>query len=102
VKKPPRDRRPPQTRVLHRPHRVVGSHRKWRHVSFRFASDEAGSRFRCKLDRGPYRPCRPPRRYNVRLGRHAFRVFAIDRAGNRDRTPVVFRFRVRARRPFHG
>ncbi|HET7590734.1 MAG TPA: calcium-binding protein [Solirubrobacterales bacterium] len=97
VKKPPRDRHPPQTRVLHRPHRVVGSHRKWRAVSFRFASNEAGSRFRCKLDAKPYRPCVSPRRYRVKLGRHAFRVFAIDRAGNRDRTPVVFRFRLRLR-----
>ncbi len=97
VKKQPRDRRPPRTRILHRPHRVVGSHRRWRAVSFRFASNEAGSRFRCRLDRKPYRPCRPPRRYHVRLGRHVFRVFAIDRAGNRDRTPVVFGFGVRRR-----
>lgn len=101
VKKKPRDSRPPRTRVLHRPRRVVGSHRTWRPVTFRFASDEAGSRFRCRLDRKPYRPCRSPRRYNVRLGRHVFRVFAIDRAGNRDRTPVVFGFRVRPRQPFH-
>ncbi len=96
-KQQPHDRRPPRTRLLHRPHRVVGSHRRWHPVSFRFASNEAGSRFRCRLDRRPYRPCRPPRRYHVRLGRHVFRVFAIDRAGNRDRTPAVFRFRVRRR-----
>jgi hypothetical protein len=76
---------------------VLATHRKWRPIAFRFASSEAGSRFRCKLDRKPYRACRSPRRYRVRAGRHAFRVFAVDRAGNRDRTPVVFRFRVRRR-----
>ena len=31
------------------------------------------------------------------LGRHTFRVFAIDAAGNRDRSPALFAFRVRRR-----
>jgi len=68
---------------------------KWRRVAFRFSSDEGGSRFRCKLDRKPYRGCTSPRAYRVKAGRHAFRVFAVDAAGNRDRTPALFRFRVR-------
>ena len=97
VARQPRDRRPPRTRLAFHPHPVLATHRKWRPIAFRFASSEAGSRFRCKLDRKPYRACRSPRRYRVRAGRHAFRVFAVDRAGNRDRTPVVFRFRVRRR-----
>ena len=32
-----------------------------------------------------------------RRDRHTFRVFAIDRAGNRDRTPALFKIRVRRR-----
>jgi Ca2+-binding RTX toxin-like protein len=97
VVKPPRDRRPPQTKLAAHPRAVVLTRKKWRQVAFRFASSERGSSFRCKLDRKPYRPCRSPRAYRVKAGRHAFRVFAIDAAGNRDRTPSLFRFRVRLR-----
>jgi Ca2+-binding RTX toxin-like protein len=96
-KKPPRDRQPPQTRLASHPRTLLFTHARWRQVAFRFASSEAGSRFRCKLDRKPYRGCVSPRTYRVKAGRHAFRVFAIDRAGNRDRTPVLFKFRVRLR-----
>lgn len=92
---PPHDAIPPRTRILHRPHRTVFARGRRRAVVFAFASNEPGSRFRCRLDRGRFRPCRSPRRYRIRPGRHTFRVFAIDAAGNRDRTPAVFRFRVR-------
>ena len=66
-----------------------------RRVAFSFAADEPGARFRCKLDRKPFPPCRSPRAYTVGLGPHALRVFAIDAAGNRDPTPARFSFRVR-------
>ncbi len=49
-----------------------------RRVSFAFTASEPGSSFRCRLDRQPWRPCRSPRAYSVRRGRHAFRVYAID------------------------
>lgn len=97
VKKPPRDRTPPGTRLTAHPRALLFTHRKWRQVTFRFTSDEAGSRFRCKFDAKPYRACTSPRAYRVGVGRHAFRVFAIDAAGNADRTPALFRFRVRSR-----
>jgi hypothetical protein len=97
VKKPPTDRRPPQTQLATHPLATVFTHRKRRRVAFRFASNEAGSSFRCKLDGKPYRPCISPRAYSVKAGRHAFRVYAVDAAGNRDRTPALFRFRVRPR-----
>ena len=92
---PPHDRTPPQTRLLHRPAKRVFTRRKWRRVAFVLGSSESGSGFRCRVDRRPFRPCRSPRAYRVRLGRHAFRAYAIDAAGNRDRTPVVYRFAVR-------
>lgn len=97
VVKSPRDRQPPQTRLAAHPRALLFTAKKWRQVAFRFASDEAGSRFRCRLDAKPYRPCASPRVYPVRIGRHAFRVFAIDPAGNRDATAALFRFRVRRR-----
>jgi Ca2+-binding RTX toxin-like protein len=94
---PARDRKPPRTMLLHRPAKQVFTRREWRKVGFAIGSNENGSRFRCKIDRRPFRPCRSPRSYRLRLGRHMFQAFAIDAAGNRDRSPVRFRFRVLAR-----
>jgi len=94
---PPQDRRPPQTRIAFHPPATISALRASRFVAFRFEASEPGAGFRCKLDARPYRPCTSPRSYRVKAGRHAFRVFAIDRAGNRDRTPALFRFRVSRR-----
>lgn len=94
---PPADTRPPQTKLGAHPRALLLTRKKSRQAVFRFTSSEAGSSFRCKLDRKPYRPCASPRTYRVKVGRHAFRVFAVDAAGNRDRTPSLFRFRVRLR-----
>jgi hypothetical protein len=96
-KRPPRDRVAPRTSFLHRPARTLFTAAASRRVTFRFTSNEPGASFRCKLDRRPYRPCRSPRAYAVRLGLHAVRVFAVDPAGNRDRTPALFKFGVRRR-----
>ncbi|HKT83331.1 MAG TPA: hypothetical protein VJQ84_05785 [Solirubrobacterales bacterium] len=94
---PKPDRTPPTTRLRHRPATNLFAAGPRRRVSFSFAASEPGAHFRCKLDRGPWRPCRSPRAYAVRPGRHTFRVFAIDAAGNRDRSPASFGFRVRRR-----
>jgi Ca2+-binding RTX toxin-like protein len=93
----PRDRTPPTTKITRRPPQLIMIRRAPRQVGFRFTSSERGSSFRCRLDRRPFRPCSSPRLYRVGLGPHAFRVFAIDRSGNRDRTPALFRFRLRHR-----
>ena len=65
-------------------------------VVFRFGASES-SRFECKLDAKPYRSCRSPLRTHLAIGRHTLRVFAIDSAGNRDKTPALARVRVVAR-----
>lgn len=90
-----RDRRPPRTSILHRPAKRVFTRTKRRKVSFAIGSNEKGSTFRCKIDRKPFRRCSSPRAYRLRLGRHTFHVYAVDRAGNRDRSPAVFSFAVR-------
>lgn len=92
----PTDRTAPATRLGHRPRRTLAlpEHRRRLRVAFAFAASEPRTRFRCRLDRGPFRPCRSPRAFRVAAGRHVFRVFATDTAGNRDRSPAVFRFRV--------
>jgi len=95
--RPPRlrDTTPPQTTILHRPKKtvIVGGVR--RRVVFAFAASETKSAFRCKLDNRPAGSCRSPRAYLLSAGAHAFRVWAIDAAGNRDPSPALFRFRVR-------
>jgi len=93
----PKDRKPPRTKLLRHPPKLLRvAPRQRKLVAFRFAASEK-SRFRCKLDRKPYGSCRSPRKYRVRVGRHVFRLFAIDVAGNRDRTPATFVFRVAAK-----
>ncbi|MFN8218050.1 MAG: calcium-binding protein [Solirubrobacterales bacterium] len=94
---PPVDVKPPRTLLTHHPPRLVFTRSRHRRVAFRFASSEAGSTFRCRLDRKPFRPCRSPRVFGVSLGRHTVRIRAVDAAGNADRSPAVFHFRVRRR-----
>jgi hypothetical protein len=91
----PRDLKPPQTRIFEAPPRLIRTSRRVRRVVFRFAASERGAAFRCRLDRRRFRPCRSPRAYRVRPGFHTVRVFAIDAAGNRDRSPASVAFRVR-------
>jgi RTX calcium-binding nonapeptide repeat (4 copies) len=92
--KPTVDRTPPVTKPLRRPASLlrVRPHRAAA-VVFRFAASER-SRFECKLDAKPYRRCHSPVRAKLRPGRHTFRVFAIDAAGNRDKTPALVKVRV--------
>jgi hypothetical protein len=92
LKPPPRDRKPPSTILLHPPARQIFIRTRFRKVAFSFASNEPGAHFRCKLDRGRFVPCHSPR-----AGRHTFRVFAIDRADNRDATPALIKVRIRRR-----
>ena len=96
--KPPKpDRTPPATLLRHHPAARLFATGPRRRVSFAFVASEPGARFHCRLDGQPWRPCRSPRAYLVLPGRHSFRAFAIDAAGNRDRSPVKFGFRVRPR-----
>ena len=55
-----------------------------RTARFRFSAAGA-SGFQCKLDGGGIKKCKSPKRYkNLAIGRHTFRVRAVDAAGNRD------------------
>ena len=52
-------------------------------------------RFHCRIDSGPWERCK--RRLRLRglgAGVHVLRARAVDRAGNRDRTPAKLRFRL--------
>jgi len=84
----------PRTSFAKRPPKRLRVLRRSARAIFRFRSNEAGSTFLCKVDRGPWRSCprKVARRFGV--GRHTMRVRARDRAGNVDQTPAVYRFRV--------
>lgn len=94
---PKPDRTPPATHLRRHPTAPLFAAGPRRRVAFAFTASEPGASFHCKLDGQPWRVCRSPRAYLVPPGRHVFRVFAIDAAGNRDRSPARFGFRVRSR-----
>jgi hypothetical protein len=85
-----RDVTPPNTRITKGPVKT-----RSRRPVFRFASTEAGSTFRCKVDRQPFRPCRSGSKLaRLKPGSHTLRVKALDAAGNADPTPAIKRFRI--------
>jgi CSLREA domain-containing protein len=52
-------------------------------AKFKFKSNEAGSKFQCKLDKGKFKGCRSPKTYKkLKPGKHVFKVRATDKAGN--------------------
>jgi len=60
-----------------------------------FSSSEAGSHFQCRLDGASFAACSSPKAYSgLGSGAHRFKVRAIDRAGNVDRTPAIRDFSV--------
>jgi bacillolysin len=67
-----------------------------RKARFVFKSTEPSSSFRCKLDKKKWTSCAPPKKYKkLKPGKHKFRVYAIDAAGNVDASPAVWKWRVR-------
>ncbi len=67
--------------------------------TFRFRSDEPGSRFECAIDGRRLRSCRSPfTSGRLALGRHSFRVRAVDESGHADPIAASYAFRVLRRR----
>jgi hypothetical protein len=85
------DTTPPQTKIAKGPGAKLAQGK----ARFSFRSSEPGSTFVCKLDKRKTRPCRSPKTYAaLKPGRHVLKVWAIDKAGNKDPTPAKKRFRV--------
>jgi hypothetical protein len=87
------DGSPPETTITKKPHKRTTKKR----VRVAFKSSEAGSAFACKLDRRPYKPCASPFRKRVDIGKHKFKVRAINEEGTPDPTPAKAKFRRLAR-----
>jgi CSLREA domain-containing protein len=63
-------------------------------AKFKFKSNEPGSKFQCKLDKGKFKTCRSPKTYKkLKPGKHVFKVRATDKAGNVGK-PVKRKFTV--------
>jgi hypothetical protein len=89
------DRVAPETFLRHRPRKLIRTRHQRAKAVFRFRSNERGASFLCRVDRGRFRPCKRRFARRYRAGKHVVRVKARDRAGNVDRTPAVYRFRVK-------
>ncbi|HXV56558.1 MAG TPA: S8 family serine peptidase, partial [Gaiellaceae bacterium] len=83
---------PPNTTITGRPPNRTKDTR----ATFRFTSNESGSRFQCRHMGGSWGSCWSPKVYkNLTPGRHTFAVRAIDKNGNVDPTPATDSWRVR-------
>lgn len=92
---PAADATPPETALLGIKRKAtVGTRTATAKVKARFSS-EPGARFECKLDRRPYAACSSPRTLKLKVGKHVFRVRAVDAAGNVDGTPAKATVRVK-------
>jgi hypothetical protein len=86
----------PLTKITYGP---AAKTRKRRPV-FRFAdmTDQPGTRFRCRVDRGRWAACGSPIKLKrLRLGRHVFRVKGVNAVGAWDQQPASRSFKVVAR-----
>jgi hypothetical protein len=85
--RPTLDRTPPNTRLTAHPAHKV----RTATVRFVFASTEAHSTFRCKLDKRAYKTCTAPHRISIGIGKHTFSVKAVDASGNIDPSAVTWK-----------
>jgi hypothetical protein len=91
---------PPQTKFTIRPKGKIRTDDGPVEVRFGFygqddVSPRAELSFECQLDRKPVVPCSSPVDLTVGIGRHTFKVWATDEAGNTDPTPARYRFKVK-------
>jgi hypothetical protein len=83
------DTNPPETTITKAPDKVTEKAK----AKVKFQSNEAGSDFMCKLDKGTFKSCSSPFKKRIDLGKHKFQVFAIDDAGNEDKSPAKAKFK---------
>jgi thermitase len=77
-----------------RPPKVIRTREQRARVVFLFGANRPDATFRCRIDKGEFRRCRPRLVKWLPPGRHVLRVFALDAGGNVDSTPAVFRFQI--------
>jgi hypothetical protein len=64
-------------------------------ATFEFSSDDPTATFTCRLDEKDATACTSPAKAkHLKNGKHAFTVIAVDASGNKDASPVVWKFKV--------
>jgi Subtilase family len=85
----------PRTFFLLRPTKVVRTHHHQARAVFRFGSNESDASFVCRVDGGFFRPCPARLTRQFPIGRHLVKVAARDAAGNGDKSPASYSFKVK-------
>lgn len=86
------DKAAPQTTLVKKPAKKTKS----RTATFTYRSSEAWSTYQCKVDKKGWKACTSRTTLKkLRKGKHVFQVRATDKAGNRDRSPAVWRWTVK-------
>lgn len=87
------DSTPPTTTITMGPGNKLAQHK----AKFAFRSNEPNAHFTCKLEKAKPKPCTSPKTYKaLKPGRHTFKVWAIDPAGNKATNPAKRTFKVPA------
>ena len=63
-------------------------------AKFTFTADEPVT-FECSLDGAKFKPCTSPYKKKLALGKHKFKVRAVDLAGNKDGSPAKWSWTVK-------
>lgn len=85
----------PKTFFLQRPSKVIRTHHHQAKAVFRFGSNESDVSFVCRVDGSFFRPCSARLARQFALGWHVIKVAARDPAGNGDKTPASYSFKVK-------
>jgi hypothetical protein len=85
----------PRTFLLQKPSKVIRTHHHRVRVVFRFGSNESEASFVCRVDGGFFRPCPARMVRQFPIGRHVVKVAARDAAGNGDKSPASYSFKVK-------
>jgi hypothetical protein len=63
-------------------------------LSFALKSNQSDSTFKCKIDKGSFRPCKASFSKRFKVGKHAVSAEAVSSAGTVGK-PVTAKFRVK-------
>jgi hypothetical protein len=87
--KPPVEPEAPKAKLGSHPPKSTRS----RTARFVFSASQGGASFKCKLDKGAYKPCRSPQTYKkLKPGSHSFAVIAT--VGGKQGVPAKFSWKV--------
>jgi hypothetical protein len=83
---------PPQTKITKGPKKRTRD----RTPTFKYKSSDPGSTFKCKVDRAPFKSCKPKgfTTKKLKFRKHTFQVRATNSFGSVDPTPAKKSFKV--------